>query len=133
MLRWIGTAGLGFLAGGLWMLALSQVTFWLMARSALPAELGRVAVPLQVSGALWAGLCGALAAILIEWLFGRRSGLAAPVLFAAVFLIFQRLHGFHVALTSVELLLSFAIAWAVGAWGIVVAARAAAMRLQGRK
>ncbi len=144
MRRWLGTAAVGFLAGALWMLVLSQAAYWLVVRfglqpeSVLPVrataeEVRRVAVPLYVSGALWAGLCGAAAAVLVEWLFGRRAGLAAPALFAAILLIFQRLHGGHSAFGSVEFVLVFAIVWALGTWLIMVGGRVAVMRLQGRK
>src|SRR5262245_178182 len=103
MKRRFGTAALGFLAGASWMLLLSPATYWLVARFGLQSELlvparaithevRRVAVPLYISGALWAGLCGAVAAVLVEWLFGRRIDLRAPVLLAAVLLIFLRLH-----------------------------------------
>lgn len=144
MRRWVGTAAIGFVAGAFWMLLLSQASYWLVVRFGLQPELvvpvksmthevRRVAVPLYVSGALWAGLCGAVAAVLVEWLFGRRTGLAAPVLFAAILLIFQRLQGGHSAFASVELALLFAIVWALGTWLAVAGIRVAAMRLQGRK
>lgn len=144
MQRWGGTAAIGFLAGAFWMLVLSQAAYWLVVRFGLQSELvlpaksvtddvRRVAVPLHVSGALWAGLCGAVAAVLVEWLFGRRTGLAGPVLFAAILLIFQRLQGGHSTFVSVELALLFAIVWALGTWLAVVGIRFAAMRLQGRK
>jgi hypothetical protein len=144
MQRWVGTAAVGFLAGAFWMLVLSQASYWLVVRfglhpeAVLPVkgvsqEVRRVAVPLYVSGALWAGLCGAVAAVLVEWLFGRRTGLAGPVLFAAILLIFRRLQGGHLAFESVEFVLVFAIVWALGTWLVVVGIRLAAMRLQGRK
>lgn len=144
MRRWVGTAAVGFLAGAFWMLVLSQVAYWLVARFGLQPELvlpvkgvtqevRRVAVPLYVSGALWAGLCGAVAVVLVEWLFGRRTGLAGPVLLAAIFLILQRLNGGHSAFASAEFVLVFAIVWALGTWLVFVGIRSAAMRLQGRK
>lgn len=144
MQRWLGTAVVGFLAGALWMLVLTQAAYWLVARfglqpesvvpvKAVAQEVRRVAVPLYTAGALWAGFCGAVAAVLVEWLFGRRTGLAAPVLFAAIFLIFQRLHGGYLAFGHIEFVLVFAIVWALGTWLVMVGVRVAAMRLQGRK
>lgn len=143
MQRRVGTAAIGFLAGAFWMLVLSQAAYWLVARFGLQPELvpvkavaqevRRVAVPLYISGALWAGLCGAVGAVLVEWLFGRRTGLAAPLLFAAILLIFQRLHGGHLAFASVEIVLAFAIVWALGTWPVKVGIQVAVLRLQGRK
>lgn len=144
MRRWLGTAAVGFLAGALCMLVLSQVAYWLFVRfglqpeSVLPnkaavQEIRRVALPLHVSGALSAGLSGAVAAVLVEWLFGRHTGLAAPVLFAAMLLIVQRLHGGRSAFGSAEVVLVFAIVWALGTWLVMVGVRVAVTRLQGRK
>ncbi len=144
MQRWLGTAAVGFLTGALWMLVLTPAAYWLVARFGLQPELvvpvkavtqevRRVAVPLYTGGALWAGLCGAVAAVLVEWLFGRRAGLAAPMLFAAIFLIFQRLHGGYLVFANIEFVLVFAIVWALGAWLLMVGVRVAVMRLQGRK
>jgi len=144
MQRWLATAAVGSLTGALWMLVLTQLAYWLVARFGLQPELvvpikavahevRRVSVPLYTAGALWAGLCGAVAAVLVEWLFGRRTGVAAPILFAAVFLIFQRLHGGYVVFANIEFVLVFAIVWALGTWLLMVGIRVAVMRLQGRK
>ena len=65
MQRWLGTAVVGFLAGALWMLVLTQAAYWLVARfglqpesivpvKAVAQEVRRVAVPLYTGGALWA-------------------------------------------------------------------------------
>jgi hypothetical protein len=55
------------------------------------------------------------------------------VLFAAIFLIFQRLHGGYLSCAHVEFVLVFAIVWALGTWLVMVGVRVAATRLQGRK
>ncbi|WP_421998233.1 hypothetical protein [Reyranella sp.] len=143
-MRWAGAAAIGFVAGTLSMVVVTQAMLWLFVRygldpqTSLPAAgagppVQHVVVPFDVAASLWGGLCGAVAALLVDWLFGRRAGLAAPMLFVAVLLIVQRLRGEALPFWSVELALGFAVAWAIVTWLFVMAGRAAVARLQGRK
>jgi hypothetical protein len=125
------------------MLIVGSVTLWLLAGGGWPIVGGSqnirhvVLSPLLLSNALWAGLCGAVAALLVQWMFGRLTDWAGWILFAALFLILMRFHDLHLAVVSLEMTLLFAVVWAGGTWALTRvftrAIGAAAQRLYRRK
>ena len=139
MRRWIGTALTGFAAGAVCMLILGSVTLWLLAGGGWPIGGSSQSIrhlvvsPLVLSNALWAGLCGAVAATLVLWMFGRLTDWAGWILFTALFLILMRFHDLHLAVVSLEMTLLFAVVWAGGTWAFTRAIGAAARRLYRRK
>jgi hypothetical protein len=138
MRRWIGMAVTGFAAGFLCMLVVGSVTLWLLSGGGWPignasSQIRHVISPLALSNALWAGLCGAVATVLVEWMFGRLTDWAGWILFAALFLILLRFHGLHLSLVSLETTLLFAVVWAGGTWLLARTIAGAARRLQRRK
>jgi hypothetical protein len=83
--------------------------------------------------ALWAGLYGAVAAVLSGWLTGRLAFVLRLAVFAAVFLAFQRIRGPHSPSIDQELTLLFAAAWAVGTASIDWAIRLVTKRAMRRQ
>jgi hypothetical protein len=96
-------------------------------------ESRRPLLPPYMMDALWAGLYGAVAAVLSGWLTGRLAFVLRLAVFAAVFLAFQRIRGPHSPSIDQELTLLFAAAWAVGTASIDWAIRLVTKRAMRRQ